>query len=93
MDIAYFGQIILLRSKITSPSGVFNFLILATFKIKDFEGHYLKLVVLQGFMDFVSGIYIISMTIILLMTNSSSPTEVINFPILVTFKIKDFIGH
>ena len=49
MDIAYFKQIILLRSEITSPSGVFNFLIFATFKIKDFEGHYIKLVVLQGY--------------------------------------------
>ena len=49
MDIAYFRKIILLRSKITSPSEVFNFLILVTFKIKDFEGHYIKLVVLQSY--------------------------------------------
>ena len=42
-------RIILLRSKSTSPTKVVNFLILVTFKIKDFESHYLKLVVLQGF--------------------------------------------
>ena len=41
------------RSKSTSQTKVVNFLILVTFQIKDFEGHYLKLVVvLQGFTYF-----------------------------------------
>ena len=45
-------QIILLRSKSTSPTEVVNFLILVTFKIKDFKGHYLKLVVLRCYTNF-----------------------------------------
>ena len=39
---------ILLRTESSSSTEVVNFLILMTFKIKDFEGHYLKLVILQG---------------------------------------------
>ena len=35
------------RSKSTSQIKVVNFLILVTFQIKDLEGHYLKLVLLQ----------------------------------------------
>ena len=44
--------IILLRTDSSSTNKVVNFLILVTFQIKDFEGHYLKLVVLQGFTQF-----------------------------------------
>ena len=36
-------KIVLLRSKSTSSTKVVDFLILVTFKIKDFEDHYLKL--------------------------------------------------
>ena len=42
-------QIILLRTESSSPTTVVNFFILVTFKIKDFEGHYFKLAVLQGY--------------------------------------------
>ena len=38
-----------MRSKGTSLTEVVNFLIFVTFKIKDFEGHYFKPVVLQGY--------------------------------------------
>ena len=141
-------KIISLMTKSSSPSKVVNFLILVTFKIKDFEVDFFKVVVLQGYTQFflmnivhfsnkiyywgprahnqlkksiisylwpsksriskvttsnqwyfkvllnlVLGIYFISMTMILLMTNSSSPTEVFNFLIPVTFQIKDFEGH
>ena len=41
--------IILLRTNSSSPTEVANFLILVTYKVKDFEDHYLKLVVPQGF--------------------------------------------
>ena len=41
-----------LRSKSTSQTEVVNLLILVTFQIKDFEGHYLKLVVHRGFTEF-----------------------------------------
>ena len=43
---------ILLRTDSSSPTEEVNFLILVTFQIKDFEGHYLKLVVLKGFTQF-----------------------------------------
>ena len=42
-------KIILLRSKSTSLTEIVNLLILVTFKINDFIGQYLKLVVLQGY--------------------------------------------
>ena len=42
-------KVISSRSKSTSPTKVVNFLILLTFKINDFGGHYLKL---QGFTSF-----------------------------------------
>ena len=42
----------LLKSKHTSPTKLVNFLILVTFKIKDFIGHYLKLEVLQDYTEF-----------------------------------------
>ena len=44
--------IILLKTDSSSATKVVNFLILVTFKIKDFEVHYLKLVGLQGFTYF-----------------------------------------
>ena len=43
----------LLKSKSTSLTKLVNFLILVTFKIKDFIGHYLKLEVLQDYTEFV----------------------------------------
>ena len=45
--------IYLFRTESLSPTKVINFLILVTFQIKDFEGHYLKLVVLQGYTQFI----------------------------------------
>ena len=36
----------------SSPTKVVNFFILVTFQIKDFERHYLKLLVLQSFTYF-----------------------------------------
>ena len=49
----------LLKSKITSLTKLVNFLILVTFKIKDFIGHYLKLEVLQDYTEltFMSIVY------------------------------------
>ena len=41
--------IIFLMTESSSPTKVFNFLIPVTFQIKDFEGHYFKLVVLHGY--------------------------------------------
>ena len=45
--------IILLMTESSSPTKVVNFLIFVTFKIKDFEGHYFKVVVLQGYTQFI----------------------------------------
>ena len=42
----------LLKSKSTSPTKLVNFLILVTFKIKDFISHYHKLEVLQDYTEF-----------------------------------------
>ena len=42
----------LLKSNSTSLTKLVNFLILVTFKIKDFRGHYLKLEVLQDYTEF-----------------------------------------
>ena len=42
-------NIILSRYKSTYTIKLVNFLILVIFKIKDFKGHYLKLMVLQGY--------------------------------------------
>ena len=42
-------KIISLRSKSILSTEVVNFLILVTFKIKDFIGHYLKLVAIRGY--------------------------------------------
>ena len=83
----------LLKSKSTSLTKLVNFLILVSFKIKDFIGHYLKLEVLQDYTKVVFMSKFISKKIIRLSSKSTLPTEEINFLIFVTFEILDLEGH
>ena len=77
----------------TTTWNIINFLISRTFKIKDFKGHYLKLVVLQDYTQFAFTNIVYFTKKIFLRSKSTSLTEVVNFLIFVTFKIKDFEGH
>ena len=79
----------LFKSKSTLPTKLVYFLLLVTFKIKDFIGHYLKLMVLQGYTWF--GL----MDIVYFDENHVIEVQehIINSLIIMTFKIKDFRGH
>ena len=49
MSIVYFEQNYIIEVQEHIASEIVNFLIFVTFQIKDFEGHYFKPVVLQGY--------------------------------------------
>ena len=93
MNKVSFDESYIMRFGSSSQTKIVNFLILLTFKIKDFEGHYFKLVILQGYTQLILIYKVYFSNKLYRWGQKHITTEEINFLILVTFKIKNFEGH